>query len=115
MSATMYGSTAGAGAGQAIFTDDVSLQVFMEHLKRLVRIIILSSNFMLIEVICRLLAHRRIRVLCARLDRYMDEALLVDNEIQLGFLGTVLCSYQLLFCEQNAMVFFPPSFLCLMN
>ncbi|KAL1746742.1 hypothetical protein HDZ31DRAFT_72704 [Schizophyllum fasciatum] len=34
MSATMYGSPAGA-AGQAIFTDDVSLQVFMEHLKRL--------------------------------------------------------------------------------
>jgi len=37
MSATMYGSTPGAGTGQAIFTDDVSLQVFMEHLKRLVR------------------------------------------------------------------------------
>jgi hypothetical protein len=36
MSATMYGSTPGPGAGQAIFTDDVSLQVFMEHLKRLV-------------------------------------------------------------------------------
>lgn len=36
MSTTMYGSTPGAGAGQAIFTDDVSLQVFMEHLKRLV-------------------------------------------------------------------------------
>lgn len=39
MSATMYGSTPGAGTGQAIFTDDVSLQVFMEHLKRLVSII----------------------------------------------------------------------------
>ena len=38
MSATMYGSTPGAGTGQAIFTDDVSLQVFMEHLKRLVSI-----------------------------------------------------------------------------
>ena len=36
MSASMYGSGPGAGAGQAIFTDDVSLQVFMEHLKRLV-------------------------------------------------------------------------------
>lgn len=37
MSATMYGSTPGAGSGgQAIFTDDVSLQVFMEYLKRLV-------------------------------------------------------------------------------
>jgi protein transport protein SEC23 len=36
MSNTMYGSAPGAGAGQAIFTDDVSLQVFMEHLKRLV-------------------------------------------------------------------------------
>jgi protein transport protein SEC23 len=32
----MYGTAPGAGAGQAIFTDDVSLQVFMEHLKRLV-------------------------------------------------------------------------------
>jgi len=36
MSNTMYGSAPGANAGQAIFTDDVSLQVFMEHLKRLV-------------------------------------------------------------------------------
>lgn len=34
MSTGMYG--AAAGAGQAIFTDDVSLQVFMEYLKRLV-------------------------------------------------------------------------------
>ncbi|GJF00040.1 copii coat protein [Phanerochaete sordida] len=34
MSTGMYGN-AGGGAGQAIFTDDVSLQVFMEHLKRL--------------------------------------------------------------------------------
>jgi protein transport protein SEC23 len=36
----MYGGgPAGMGgnaSGQAIFTDDVSLQVFMEHLKRLV-------------------------------------------------------------------------------
>ena len=32
----MYGTAGGNGAGQAIFTDDVSLQVFMEHLKRLV-------------------------------------------------------------------------------
>ena len=36
MSSSMYGSTGGSAAGQAIFTDDVSLQVFMEHLKRLV-------------------------------------------------------------------------------
>ncbi|OBZ67637.1 Protein transport protein SEC23 [Grifola frondosa] len=35
MSTSMYGTAAGATAGQAIFTDDVSLQVFMEHLKRL--------------------------------------------------------------------------------
>jgi len=35
MSATMYGQSPNAGAGQAIFTDDVSLQVFMEYLKRL--------------------------------------------------------------------------------
>jgi protein transport protein SEC23 len=34
----MSGSNYGGGGqqGQAIFTDDVSLQVFMEHLKRLV-------------------------------------------------------------------------------
>lgn len=38
MTTTMYGAAPGAGAGQAIFTDDVSLQVFMEHLKRLVRL-----------------------------------------------------------------------------
>ena len=47
MSATMYGSTPGAGTGQAIFTDDVSLQVFMEHLKRLVRNIILRLSVLL--------------------------------------------------------------------
>lgn len=36
----MTGGTYGSGptSGQAIFTDDVSLQVFMEHLKRLVRL-----------------------------------------------------------------------------
>jgi len=34
MSGSGYG--AGPAGGQAIFTDDVSLQVFMEHLKRLV-------------------------------------------------------------------------------
>ncbi|KAK1232893.1 GTPase-activating protein S23 [Marasmius sp. AFHP31] len=33
MSSSMYGP--GAAGGQAIFTDDVSLQVFMEYLKRL--------------------------------------------------------------------------------
>lgn len=37
MSAGMYGANQAGGAGQPIFTDDVSLQVFMEHLKRLVR------------------------------------------------------------------------------
>jgi protein transport protein SEC23 len=31
-----YGGGMGGATGQAIFTDDVSLQVFMEHLKRLV-------------------------------------------------------------------------------
>jgi protein transport protein SEC23 len=36
MSASMYGS---AAPGQAIFTDDVSLQVFMEYLKRLVSLL----------------------------------------------------------------------------
>lgn len=45
MSSGMYGNSAGA-AGQAIFTDDVSLQVFMEHLKRLVSLewLYLSMN-----------------------------------------------------------------------
>ena len=36
MSAGMYGAGQAGSAGQPIFTDDVSLQVFMEHLKRLV-------------------------------------------------------------------------------
>jgi len=35
MSAGMYGAGQAGSAGQPIFTDDVSLQVFMEHLKRL--------------------------------------------------------------------------------
>ena len=70
MSATMYGSTPGAGTGQAIFTDDVSLQVFMEHLKRLVgRYYAFSrahsqcadNSFLL-----RLLARRRIDFLFSR-------------------------------------------------
>ncbi len=36
MSAGMYGASQTGSSGQPIFTDDVSLQVFMEHLKRLV-------------------------------------------------------------------------------
>jgi len=64
MSATMYGSTPGAGTGQAIFTDDVSLQVFMEHLKRLVsRYYAFSqANTPCADVLflSRLLARRRI-------------------------------------------------------
>jgi hypothetical protein len=47
MSATMYGSTVGSAAGQAIFTDDVSLQVFMEHLKRLVS----NERFVLCDIV----------------------------------------------------------------
>ncbi|KAG7531183.1 hypothetical protein FFLO_04542 [Filobasidium floriforme] len=35
MTGGSYGSGAGASSGQAIFTDDVSLQVFFDHLKRL--------------------------------------------------------------------------------
>lgn len=49
MSASMYGSAQGTGAGQAIFTDDVSLQVFMEHLKRLVRVFVFSWCWWLIR------------------------------------------------------------------
>jgi hypothetical protein len=37
-----------AGAGQAIYTDDVSLRVFMEHLKRLVRV----SVFTYLDAMC---------------------------------------------------------------
>ena len=44
MSASMYGTPSGAGAGQAIFTDDVSLQVFMEHLKRLVSTLVACTS-----------------------------------------------------------------------
>lgn len=40
MSSSMYGSA--PQNGQAIFTDDVSLQVFMEHLKRLVSLLSVS-------------------------------------------------------------------------
>jgi protein transport protein SEC23 len=38
-----YGGGPAAG-GQAIFTDDVSLQVFMEHLKRLASLLFLNSE-----------------------------------------------------------------------
>lgn len=66
MSVSMYGSAQGAGAGQAIFTDDVSLQVFMEHLKRLVRVFYLPSVFRSVGMTdrcCdRLLVRRRIRL-----------------------------------------------------
>ncbi|KAG2355291.1 hypothetical protein BDR07DRAFT_1613742 [Suillus spraguei] len=41
MSTSMYGTAQAAGAGQAIFTDDISLQVFMGHLKRLARVSLL--------------------------------------------------------------------------
>lgn len=44
MSAGMYGQPGGAAGGAAIFTDDVSLQVFMEHLKRLVSVRVSSGQ-----------------------------------------------------------------------
>jgi len=64
MSASMYGSAQGAAAGQAIFTDDVSLQVFMEHLKRLVRVfLLLFCRVWLADRRCdRLSVRRRTRV-----------------------------------------------------
>jgi protein transport protein SEC23 len=43
----MYGASQAGSAGQPIFTDDVSLQVFMEHLKRLV-----SSLSAIIGLLC---------------------------------------------------------------
>jgi hypothetical protein len=46
----MYGTPANA-AGQAIFTDDVSLQVFMEYLKRLVRVFASSFRTELISIL----------------------------------------------------------------
>ena len=53
MSGGMYGT---GGAGQAtIFTDDVSLQVFMEHLKRLVCGLIVS---------CQTICQDRLTYLC---------------------------------------------------
>jgi hypothetical protein len=63
MSGGMYGTSAGAGAGAAIFTDDVSLQVFMEHLKRLVSfslkgVVENMANFFLLF---RLLVRRQTR------------------------------------------------------
>jgi hypothetical protein len=78
MSATMYGTTPGAGAGQAIFTDDVSLQVFMEHLKRLVsinsRIFCILINHAHVHPCYRLLVHKRIEIFslfCYRLDLFV--------------------------------------------
>ena len=65
MSASMYGSAQGAGAGQAIFTDDVSLQVFMEHLKRLVRVSFPWFSFEGVADLCvcdRLSVRRRTRL-----------------------------------------------------
>lgn len=65
MSASMYGSAQGASAGQAIFTDDVSLQVFMEHLKRLVRVFFLCFFVFSLgaDGCCdRLSVHRRTRL-----------------------------------------------------
>ncbi|KAG1775794.1 hypothetical protein EV702DRAFT_972532 [Suillus placidus] len=41
MSTSMYGTAQAVGAGQAIFTPDVSLQVFMEHVKCMVRVSLL--------------------------------------------------------------------------
>jgi hypothetical protein len=54
----MYGSTPGAGYGQAISTDDISLQVFIEHLKRLV-----CRNLSLCCVFVARIAHIRLLVL----------------------------------------------------
>jgi hypothetical protein len=67
----MYGSTPGAasGTGQAIFTadsNDVSLQVFMEHLKHLVRLFFPPVHSLLLS--CLLTAcHWQCRSLSSRL------------------------------------------------
>ena len=49
MSGGMYGNT--GNTGQAIFTDDVSLQVFMEHLKRLVSTLSLVFLFIIYDIV----------------------------------------------------------------
>jgi protein transport protein SEC23 len=58
MSNSIYGTAPAAGAGQAIFTDDVSLQVFMEHLKRLVSVMIFLLDAILTSIV-RLLELRQ--------------------------------------------------------
>lgn len=64
----MSGGGYGQGpAGQAIFTDDVSLQVFMEHLKRLVRFSLAFVGYLLIRL--RLLVLLPARGWMARNDR----------------------------------------------
>lgn len=57
MSQGMYGTSSGGGTGAAIFTDDVSLQVFMEHLKRLVSLAV-SAEMAYLNINPRLLEHR---------------------------------------------------------
>jgi protein transport protein SEC23 len=65
----MSGGGYGQGpAGQAIFTDDVSLQVFMEHLKRLVCFPHFVDGWMLM---IRLLVLRLVRVWMVGNDRIM--------------------------------------------
>jgi protein transport protein SEC23 len=65
----MSGGGYGQGpAGQAIFTDDVSLQVFMEHLKRLVCFTLLLYGSMLM---IRLLVLRLVREWMVGNDRIM--------------------------------------------
>lgn len=81
MSTSMYGggTAGGAAGGQAIFTDDVSLQVFMEHLTRLVSAwvpFLLPSIFLSLLVrmdICMAWVCTRGEPLCFRFkDKRMD-------------------------------------------
>lgn len=106
MSATMYGSTAGAGAGQAIFTDDVSLQVFMEHLKRLVSVVLSFSESemgpVLMEACVRLLVHRQIKR--AKLFRIGSVCVCVCV-LWLGVEGQLLLFGNGLFCGTTFLLF----------
>ena len=85
MSGGMYGG-AGAAQGQAIFTDDVSLQVFMEHLKRLVSITHTYSEFLAYCMNSRRLVPRRHNEVASLL----DERRAAVGRIANGFLLTTV-------------------------
>lgn len=101
----MYGSTAGAGTGQAIFTDDVSLQVFMEHLKRLVSVRSLARGLQSADIL--------VCVGCWCADKLELETAIWDAVVGYFSLSTfgIVMFLPTFFLQQNAMTvfFFVPS------